>query len=254
MLEDKLRALRAHKDILLMPHLVLGYPSFDENARLVDEMVAAGAEIIEMQLPFSEPMADGPVILRANDLALKAGATTDKGLAFARDVAARHPQAILLFMTYYNVLFARGVPAFLDEAKRAGAAGLIVPDLPPEEAGAYFDQCAAVGIDPIMLFTPTNTQERLKTLAACARGMVYGVGRKGVTGIKTQMDDSLDSVIARYKAATSLPLGIGFGIQNAQDVAHIRGKADIAILGTKILSLHEQKGARAVGAFLKDLR
>ncbi len=254
MLENKLRALRADKEILLMPHLVLGAPSFDENARTVAAMVEAGAEIIEMQLPFSEPMADGPVILKANAVALAAGATTDKCLAFARQMKDRYPAAIFLFMTYYNVMFARGVGLFVEQAKKAGADGLIIPDLPLEDSADYFVACEAEGVAPILLLTPTQTDARMKEVAAASRGMVYGVGRKGVTGIKTAMDTGLADVIARYRGATDLPLGLGFGIQSKADVDFIKGKADIAILGSKLIAVHEEKGAEGVGAFLSSLR
>lgn len=254
MLEDKIKALRQTKKILLMPHLVLGFPSYEENAKAVDTMIGAGAEIIEMQIPFSEPMSDGPVLLKANDEALKAGANTTKSLAFARQVSAKHPDTIFLFMTYYNVLFAYGTSRFVEEAKKVGIQGLIVPDLPPEEGEEYLKACEAQDMAPIFIFTPTSTQARLKVIASYCKGMVYCVGRKGVTGLKTAMGDDLIALIRKYRAATDLPLALGFGIQSPEDVAAITGEADIAVFGTKLLAVQQKEGTEAIGRFLKSLR
>lgn len=254
MLANKIRDLRSKKPILLMAHMVLGFPSYEANRKQIDEMVAAGVEIVELQLPFSEPMADGPVILRANDEALRRGASTSKSLAFIEEVRAAYPGTIFIAMTYYNIVYSYGVSAFVAKARAMGVDGLIVPDLPPEEGAEYHTACDKEGVSPILLFTPTSTPERLATIAAASRGMVYCVGRRGVTGTKTQIDDEFKALIARYRAATDLPLGLGFGIQTKEDVAALVGLVDIAILGTKLVALNEEKGVTAVGDFLRDLR
>lgn len=254
MLKDNILTLRQGKPILLMPHLVLGYPSFEENLKLIREMVAAGAEIIEMQIPFSEPMADGPVIMRANDRALKNGTNTTACFAFCEKVCAEFPDTQFLFMTYYNILFAYGVERFVAHAKAARIQGLIVPDLPPEEGADYLAACAKESVSPIFIFAPTHKDERLKTIARYSQGMVYGVGRKGVTGIKTAFDAGLHDLIKRYKGATDLPLALGFGIQEKEDVAALIGTVDIAVIGTRLLTIQEQDGTEAVGRFLRELR
>jgi tryptophan synthase alpha chain len=253
-LEDSIRALRQRKNLLLMPHLVLGYPSFDDNRKLVETMIKAGAEIIEMQIPFSEPMADGPVILKANDQALKNGTNTTKCLAFAKTMCAAYPNALFLFMTYYNIPFAYGLERFIKKAKSAGVQGLIVPDLPPEEGQEYLACCEKAGIAPIFIFTPTSTLQRLKDVAHYSRGMIYCVGRKGVTGIKTKIDKSMDALVKKYRGATRLPLALGFGIQDKADIDALPDDIDIAVIGTKILTLQQEKGLKAVGRFLKGLR
>ncbi|MCK5374525.1 MAG: tryptophan synthase subunit alpha [Alphaproteobacteria bacterium] len=237
-----------------MPHLVLGYPSFGENAELIDTMVGAGAEIIEMQIPFSEPMSDGPVILKANDEALKKGANTTKCLDFAKETCAKYPDTIFVFMTYYNISFAYGISRFLEKALQAGIQGVIVPDLPHEEGEEFLFCCKEVGLSPIFIFTPTNTEERLKDVSQYCEGMVYCVGRKGVTGIKTQIDSSLDGLIKKYRKITNLPLALGFGIQDKNDIQTVTGKVDIAVIGTKILMIQQKEGIPAVGEFLKALR
>ena len=254
MLEDKIHALRRKKRVLLMPHLFLGAPSFDDNRKMIQTMVAAGAEIIEMQIPFSEPMADGPVILKANDEALKNGANTTKCLAFAQSVCAEHPDVIFIFMTYYNILFAYGLEAFIKKARAAGVEALIVPDLPPEEGKDYLALCESVGMAPIFVFPPTSSVERLKEVAKSCKGMMYCVGRKGVTGLKTKMDDSLINTIKKYRSISNLPLALGFGIQSKEDVDAIAAHIDIAIIGTKLLMIQQEEGIEAVGRFLKSLR
>jgi len=254
MLEKRIFELRKKRGILLMPHLVLGCPSFDENRRLIATMVGAGADIIEMQIPFSEPMADGPVIMKANDEALKNGTNTTQCLDFAKSVCAEHPDTIFVFMTYYNIPFTYGVLDFVKKTKAAGVGGLIIPDLPPEEASEYMSCCYSEGVDPIFIFTPTSKPERLKHLSQFSRGMIYCVGRKGVTGIKTQIDDKVSDLIKLYRSSTDLPLAFGFGIQEKSDVDRIANDVDIAVIGTKILTLHQEGGVEAVGTFLKNLR
>lgn len=254
MLEDKIKVLRQRKGLLLMPHLVLGFPSYEENRKLIRTMIEAGADIIEMQIPFSEPMADGPVIVRANDMALRSGANTTKSLAFATEVCAEFPETLFIFMTYANIPFVYGMERFVEKSAAIGIKGLIVPDLPPEEGADYLSACKKTGVDPIFLFTPTSTAERLKTLSQHGRGMAYCVGRKGVTGLKTAFDSSLKELIQRYRKMTTLPIALGFGIQEKQDFDALRDDVDIAIIGTKILTLHEEKGATAVGDFLKAAR
>ncbi|MDD3029407.1 MAG: tryptophan synthase subunit alpha [Alphaproteobacteria bacterium] len=253
MLEDRIRAARKRKRLLLMPHLVLGYPSFESNRELIRTMVESGADIIEMQIPFSDPMADGPVILKANDAAVRNGVTTSQCLAFAKEICALYPETIFLFMTYANVPFVYGLENFVKVAADAGILGLIIPDLPPEEGAEYLSACERNDVAPIFLFTPTNTPERLRVLASYCRGLVYCVGRTGVTGIKTKIDDALGAMIQRYKSMTTLPIGLGFGLQSKKDIDALPKDVDIAIIGTKILTLHNEGGAKAVGQFLREL-
>jgi tryptophan synthase alpha chain len=252
-LEQRLRQAREKKDILLMTHIVVGYPSFEASLEIVDAMVAAGVDLMELQIPFSEPMADGPVILAANQKALAAGSTVDKCFAFAAEVAKRHPIPFL-FMSYYNVLFRAGVPAFVARMKSAGLTGAIVPDLPPEEAGEYLVAMERAGLDPIFIFSPNSPVERMRDIAAKARGFVYCVARKGVTGAQTAFSDELDAYLGRCRSATKLPLALGFGVQDAADVSFLRGKVDIAVVGSATLRVIDVNGVSAVGDFIRTLR
>jgi len=253
MLEARIREARAKKDILLMTHIVVGYPSLAASLEIVDAMVEAGVDLMELQIPFSEPMADGPVILAANQKALAQGITVEQCFAFARTVAAKHAIPFL-FMSYYNVLFRAGLPKFTQAMKTAGVAGAIVPDLPPEEAADYLAAMKAADLDPIFIYSPSTSDDRLRTIAQSARGFIYCVARKGVTGKHTSFSAELENYLARCRAATQLPLAVGFGVQDASDVAFLRGKVDIAVVGSATLRLVDEKGPSAVAPFIRSLR
>lgn len=253
MLESYIRQRRQEQPILLMTHIVLGYPSFDASLRLVDAMVAAGVELIELQIPFSEPMADGPVILRANQEALAAGATVERCIAFAREVTRRYPIQFV-FMTYFNLLHRPGVQRFVGNMVEAGVRGAIVPDLPPEEGQDYLAAMDDAELDPIFIFSPNTPLGRMQSLATHARGFVYCVARKGVTGIRTDFSADLDAYLGRCREATSLPLALGFGVQGREDVDFLIGKADIAIVGTQTIRVMDEGGVDAVGPFITNLR
>jgi tryptophan synthase alpha chain len=253
MLEARIRQARAEKPILLMTHIVIGYPSFAASLEIVDAMVEAGVDLMELQIPFSEPMADGPVILAANQKALAAGSTVDRCFEFAAAVSRRHPIPFL-FMSYYNVLFRAGVEHFARRMKESGVCGAIVPDLPPEEGETYMAAMKSADRDPIFIYAPSSDAERMGAIAKHARGFVYCVARKGVTGSQTTFSDDLDAYLARCRAATKLPLALGFGVQDAADVDFLRGKVDIAVVGSATLRLIDQKGVSAVGDFIRGLR
>jgi tryptophan synthase alpha chain len=254
MLETYIRTTRQERDILLMTHIVMGYPSFDENRNVIAAMLDAGVELTELQIPFSEPTADGPVIMQANDAALKHGVTVTQCLDFAAEMCAAYPQHAFLFMTYYNIIFMRGIETFVQHAHAIGIRGIIAPDAPPEEGQDYLRACQTHGVDPIFIFTPTHTAARLKELADVSRGFVYCVARRGVTGQKTDFSAGLDEQLALYQRATDLPLALGFGIREKADVDFLIGKVDIAVIGTQAIRIHEEQGAAAVGAFLRGLR
>jgi tryptophan synthase alpha chain len=253
MLEQYLMEKRQEKDILLMTHIVAGYPNWDACTEMVAAMVDAGVDLMELQIPFSEPIADGPVILKANQEALERGVTVARCLAFGREVARRHAIPFL-YMTYYNILFRHGVAQFVAEMADSGIQGAIVPDLPPEEGEAYLQAMAHHGRHPIFIFSPTTSDARLHYLSAFARGFVYCVARKGVTGMDTRFSDELGTYLARCRRATDLPLALGFGVKDKEDVDYLKGKADIAVIGTQTLRLVDTQGVAAVGDFIRGLR
>lgn len=241
------------KPILLMTHLVLGYPSLAVNREVIAQMAANGVDCIELQIPFSEPIADGPVILKANQQSLNTGISVEDCFQFGQEMAAAFPTVRFLFMTYYNIVFKYGEEAFLRRTKEIGFCGTIVPDLPPEEGASYLATSEALDLAPIQFFTPTSTDERMREVAAPAKGFVYCVARRGVTGHHTAFDDSLGAYLARCRAATDLPLAVGFGISGREDVAMLQGKADMAVIGTATIKLVDAQGPTAVGPFIAGL-
>lgn len=253
MLASDIRKKRQDRDILLMTHIVVGYPSFDDSLRVVEEMVAAGVDLMELQIPFSEPIADGPVILHANQESLMGGSTVEKCLDFAQEVSRRFDIPFVL-MTYYNILFKFGVSRFAQRMAEAGLAGAIVPDLPPEEAGDYLDAMREAELAPIFIFSPSTSDERMRLIADHAEGFVYCVARKGVTGASTSFSDSFAAYLSRCRAATQLPLALGFGVKNHSDIDFLRGQVDIAVVGTETLRVIDEKGVDGVREFVEGLR
>lgn len=253
MLEQYIRQRRRERGVLLMSHIVLGFPSFDDSLRLIETMVDVGVDLMELQIPFSEPIADGPVILRANQEALAGGSSVDRCLEVGREVARRF-EIPFLVMSYYNVPFRRGVRPFVARLQEAGLRGAIVPDLPPEEAGTYLEAMAEHRLDPIFIYSPKTSEARLQEIGRHARGFVYCVARKGVTGSRTDFSAELDGYLARCRAATDLPLAVGFGVQGAADVAFVAERADVAVVGTQSIRILEARGVGAVGDFIRSLR
>jgi tryptophan synthase alpha chain len=251
-LEAEIRKRRAKQDILLMTHIVLGYPSFDACRRIVEQMVQAGVDLMELQIPFSEPIADGPVILHANQKALEAGATVDRCFELAQQLASEFPIPFL-FMTYYNIVFQRGLERFANQTRDAGLRGAIVPDLPLEEGAALFDAMEAAQLAPVFIYSPSTSSERMRIIAQRARGFVYCVARKGVTGAATEFT-ALPEYLARCRSATTLPLALGFGVKDRHDVAALVGQVDIAVIGSETVRVVDQHGVPAVREFIAGLR
>ncbi|MBU0483091.1 MAG: tryptophan synthase subunit alpha [Proteobacteria bacterium] len=252
-LTDYIRKRREKKNILLMTHLVLGYPSFEVNRQVIRQMVENGVDLIELQIPFSEPMADGPMILKANQESIEAGTTVKDCLEFAAEVTAAY-DIPFLFMTYYNILFKYGVEDFFKKAVAIGIKGFIVPDLPPEEGAGFLQLAGKYEIAPILIYAPTSTDERMRELAGHARGFIYCVARRGVTGKQTDFDKDFNLYMSRCRQATNLPLAVGFGISNKEDVDFLTGQADIAVIGTRTIRLIDEHGAAAVGPFIAGLK
>ena len=253
MLESYLRDRLKKKDILLMTHIVLGYPSFDESWRIIEEMVEAGVDLMELQIPFSEPSADGPVIVRANQKALEGGARVADCLKLA-EKAARTFGIPFLIMSYYNIFFKYGLTRFATNLSNCGLRGAIIPDLPPEEGREYLDVMQAHKLSPILLFSPTTSPDRMKYIASFGRGFIYCVARKGVTGTNTNFSEELAMYLAQCRKSTSLPLALGFGIKQKSDIDFLKSKAEIAVIGSRSIEIMEEKGVASVGDFIRGLR
>ena len=252
-LESYLRARLEKKEILLMTHIVLGYPSFGDCFEIIGAMVKAGIDLMELQIPFSEPIADGPVILHANQKALKGGATVKECLDFAQKVTHTFDIPFLI-MSYYNILFKYGVEHFVSAMAGKELRGAIIPDLPPEEGQEYLEAMEKYDLAPIFIFSPTTPDDRMKYLASLGRGFIYCVARKGVTGGETNFSEGLTAYLSRCRKATSLPLALGFGVKEKADIDFLKGKADIAVIGTRTIQIIEKQGTAAVGDFIRSLR
>lgn len=252
-LESYIRARLKEKDILLMTHTVLGYPCFEDCFRIIEAMVEAGVDLMELQIPFSEPIADGPVILRASQKALENGTTVQACLDFAQEVARRFDIPFLL-MSYYNIPFKYGIASFVSSMAKMGLLGAIIPDLPPEEAQGYLEVLTEHQLAPIFIFSPTTSDGRMQYIASFASGFIYCVARKGVTGANTNFSEDLSAYLGRCRRATSLPLALGFGVREKPDVDYLKGKADIAVIGTQTIRVAENRGIGSVGDFIRSLR
>jgi len=252
-LERYIRERLRDRGILLMTHIVLGYPSFDTCFKVVEEMVRAGVDLMELQIPFSEPMADGPVILRANHAALENGATVRACLDFAGELASAFDIPFLV-MTYYNIPYQFGVGSFVEAMAERAIRGAIIADLPPEEGLSYQSAMRANGLSSVYLFSPTSSDARMRYIASQTDGFIYCVARKGVTGQETAFSADVLLYLGRCRRASPLPLAVGFGVRDGKDVDFLRGKADIAVIGTQTIRILESKGASQVGRFIETLR
>jgi tryptophan synthase alpha chain len=237
----------------LMPYLMAGYPTLEQSVAIGEACVRAGADVLELGVPYSDPLADGPVIHEAATRALAAGASVGGALEVARALA---PSIPVVLMCYSNMVFAPGVEAFVQRAARTGACGLIVPDLPLEEAGELREACEREGIALVELVAPTTPAERLSAIGAAARGFLYTVSVVGTTGERDALQERFAEVVARAKACTEVPVALGFGISTPEQAAQAAAAgADGVIVGTRLVRAagEAEDPAGAVGALVAEL-
>ena len=235
--------------------ITCGDPDLDTTRELIHTLADAGADLIELEIPFSDPVAEGPVIQAANVRALSGGVTTDK-IFDLLDGMRGEVDVPLVFMTYANVVFSYGIENFLARAQAAGICGLILPDVPFEEKEEFAPACAAHGIELVSLIAPTSRQ-RIGRIAAGAQGFVYGVSSLGVTGEQGNAGAQLDEMIAQVRAATQIPCAVGFGIATPQQAAQIAARSDGVIVGSAIVRLVGEYGkdaAKAVYPYVKSMK
>jgi tryptophan synthase alpha chain len=244
---------RTSKRAALMPYVMGGFPTLEQSLQIGQACVRSGADLIELGLPYSDPLADGPVIHAAGTRALAAGANVAGVLEVARVLSASVPVAL---MCYANMVFAPGVDAFVERLARSGACGMIVPDLPFGEAPEVLDACAEHGVALIPLVAPTTTPERLQEIGASARGFLYTVSVVGTTGERRAVGADLAATIARAKASTRVPVAIGFGISTPEQAGQAAAAgADGVIVGTRLVRAagESEDPAEAVGAVVGEL-
>jgi tryptophan synthase alpha chain len=227
--------LRRDGRAALMPYLTMGYPQRESALALVPAAAAAGADLIELGVPFSDPLADGATIQGASQQALANGMSLALCLEQAAMLRHRGAALPLVLMSYYNPILQMGLDGFARRAAAAGIDGTIVPDLPPEEAGGLCAALEAQGIDPIFLLPPTADEERVRLVAARSRGFLYLVSLTGVTGARDRLPPDLESFVAWVRPATDLPLAVGFGISSPQQAARVARIADGVIVGSALV-------------------
>ena len=224
-------------------YLTVGFPDLSGTLPAAIAAVDGGADIIELGVPFSDPLADGATIQRSSSVALGLGVNLDTCLAAASGLRAARPQTSILLMGYYNPFLHYGLERLADALLVAGIDGLIVPDLPPEEAGPLDEALAARGLDLIFLLAPTSGDERVARVAAMARGFVYCVSLTGITGARPQVSASAIDLLDRVRQRTSLPLALGFGISDAAQVRSVALHADAVVIGSAFIDLLERSNA-----------
>ncbi len=250
-----LETLRAQGRRALIPYIMVGDPDLEATERLVHTLVASGADAVELGIPFSDPIADGPVNQRAGLRALAHGVGVEVALRLVRRLRER-TDVPLLFMTYYNLIFKYGLSDFCAEAARAGLDGLILADLPPDEATDLIAAARQAGLATVFLVAPTSTDDRIRAVAAAATGFIYCVSRTGVTGVRDELPEGLHDLVKRIKAQTSTPICVGFGMSRPDQVRAVAHIADGVIVGSALVGMIEDApGAPdTVGAFLRELK
>jgi tryptophan synthase alpha chain len=257
-LDRTFAALRARSERALVPYFTAGDPSLADTRRLVLAAVERGADVVEVGIPFSDPLADGPVIQRAAQRALAAGVTLPRVLEMTRDLRG-DTDVPLVFLTYYNSVLAFGLKAFCGTAVEAGVDGVIVADLPPEEAGPLATEARASGLDLIHLVAPTSTAARMRMIARASAGFVYMVSLTGVTGARAELPPDLVGHLQALRSITDKPICVGFGIGTPEQAAAVGRLADGVIVGSAVMRLVEQHaGSPAllaeVGRFIAALK
>lgn len=238
LIDKQFEKIKAEKRIGLMTHVIVGYPSLEETTELVKLMEKAGVDFIELQIPFSDPLADGPTIMKACEIALQKGVKVKDAFEMVKHLS-KQVKIPLLFMAYYNTVFKYGTKRFCLDAKNAGVSGLIVPDMPLDEENEehFIKYCEEVKLNHIRVISPVSTEDRLGKNSKVANGFVYFTARQGITGVKNTLDPRLINNLKRVKQVFKVPVAVGFGISKKEHLQAIKPYADIAIVGSAIIDI-----------------
>jgi len=248
---ERLRAAFRDDRVALMPYLTAGYPTLDGAQEVGEAYVAAGADVVEIGVPFSDPLADGPTIQNTTATALENGADVDYCLGLASGFSGRVP---VVFLVYYNVVFARGIEEFVREAAEAGVSGLVIPDLPVDEVGRLAGIAADVGVALCPLAAPTSTDERLARVGELATGFVYCVSVAGVTGARDVLPPGAVDLLRRARREVEAPVVLGFGIGSVEAATQAAGESDGIIIGSKLMQLVGEDGPEGAERWLREVR
>jgi tryptophan synthase alpha chain len=248
---ERLRAAFRNDWVALIPYLTGGYPTLEGAREVGEAYVDAGADVVEIGVPFSDPLADGPTIQDTTTRALENGADLDYCLELASEFSGRVP---VVFLLYYNVIFARGAGKFLREVAEAGVSGLVIPDLPVDEAGGFAGHASEAGVAFCPLVAPTSTDDRLARVGELATGFVYCVSVAGVTGVRDDLPPGAVELLRRTRSSTAAPVALGFGIGSPEAAVQAAGEADGVIIGSKLMRLVAEGGPERAGGWLGDVR
>jgi tryptophan synthase alpha chain len=256
-IREKFRELKCSGRGGFIPFVIAGDPDLATTERLLIELAKAGADIIELGVPFSDPVADGEVIQRASERALRNGVTVHDALACASNVR-QHIDLPLVLFSYFNPLLQFGLEAFASAAREAGIDGVLVTDLIPEEAEAWTQNLLQNGLDPIFLVAPTTSDKRLEQIARQAHGFIYAISRAGVTGARDEMTSDAEELVKRIRSISDLPVAVGFGISSPEQVRAVWHFAGAAVVGSAIVKQIEKLGdspdlVKHIGDFVRSL-
>ncbi len=248
--------LTFHKKPALVAYVTCGDPDLASTREIVLAAIEAGADVIELGVPFSDPVADGPVIQRASERALKHGTSLAQVLTLAAEVREHAQSTGVIIFSYLNPILRMGMDKFCKVARAAGVDGALVTDLPVEEAGEYLQAMREHDLSPVFLAAPTSPDDRLKRIAEASRGFVYAVSRTGVTGARQELAADARKLVKRLRRVTKLPVALGFGISSAEQFAEVGEFADAVVVGSAIVETIERNRGReaaAVGEFVRKL-
>lgn len=255
---DRMTALRDRAQCALIPFITAGDPDLETTAKALQLLDANGADVIELGVPYSDPLADGPVIQAAATRALEKGTTIDRVLDMLREVTPQIKAPIVLF-TYYNPILNRGIESFLKDIKAVGVSGLVVPDLPLEEVEALLQPAMAIGIEVVLLVAPTSSKARIEAIAQQSQGFVYLVSVTGVTGMRTQIQDRVQELVSDLRSVTDKAIGVGFGISEPSQARQVmEWGADAVIVGSafvkRLADGSPEQGLAAIESFCRSLK
>jgi tryptophan synthase alpha chain len=242
----------------LVAYLTVGDPDLPTTRKIALAAIDAGADVLELGVPFSDPLADGPVIQRASQRAVKNGTTLSDVLALAADLRRERPQVGLILFSYFNPVLRYGLESFCAAAEKAGIDGVLITDMIVEEADTYLEHLHRHHLAPVFLAAPTSPDARLQRIAEASQGFVYAISRTGITGTQKQIAGDAEDLVKRLRKFTQLPIALGFGISNAEHVATVGGFADAAVIGSALVSIIEnssrEEAPSSIARFIQGLR
>ena len=242
-----------NENLQIMSHAVIGFPNLEENEKAIAGLADAGVRLIELQVPFTDPVADGHTLVNACYEALKHGGSVQATLDLAERVCARHPEVTFVLMSYLNPLYRYGLERLFETAAAIGIKGMIVPDWPVEEIEPWLPKLDELGLSPILMVTPNTPGERVARIAQASRGMIYVVSRMGVTGHATHWGETFQNYIAEIRKHTDLPLAVGFGVRTSDDLKALAGQAEVAAFCSQYIEWQRDEGSDVAASKMKSM-